>query len=181
MVYVALLRGINVGGKNKVDMKMLRQACTEAGMKSVVTYINTGNIIFTDVKRNKSQLVQLLEATILKTFDLTIKVLIRNFDEMKQVIHALPNTWTNDQQMKSDVLFLSEEYDSEEILQQLPIKSGIDTVHYVSGAILWSVERKNITKSGMHKLIGTKLYRNVTIRNVNTTRKIVSLMQEQYR
>lgn len=46
MVYVALLRGINVGGNNKIDMKLLKQTFEQAGMNDVVTYINTGNIIF---------------------------------------------------------------------------------------------------------------------------------------
>ncbi len=46
MIYVALLRGINVGGKNKIDMKLLKQTFERVGMNDVVTYINTGNIIF---------------------------------------------------------------------------------------------------------------------------------------
>lgn len=180
MVYVALLRGINVGGKNKVDMKTLKQAFTDVGMKSVVTYINSGNIIFSTDAFTKSQLTQLLENTIYKTFDLKIKVLLRNFDEIQQVVQALPDSWKNDQQMKSDVLFLWEEYDFPEIIDQLPIKLDIDTVHYVSGAVLWSIDKQNLSKSGMQKIIGTKLYRNITIRNVNTTRKIYALMQEQH-
>ncbi len=56
MVYVALLRGINVGGKNKVDMKMLKQTFENAGMTDVVTYINTGNIIFSHHNLSKEEL-----------------------------------------------------------------------------------------------------------------------------
>lgn len=78
--------------------------------------------------------------------------------------------------MRSDVLFLWDEIDDESVLNKLVIKPEIDTVKYVHGAILWSVE-KNITKSGMTKLVGSKPYQQITIRNVNTTRKIYELMQ----
>ncbi len=61
----------------------------------------------------------------------------------------------------------------------LAIKPNIDTVKYVPGAILWSIDKINATKSGMSKIVGSKLYQQVTIRNVNTVRKIYKLMQHQ--
>lgn len=177
MVYVALLRGINVGGRNKIDMKMLKQVFERVGMRSVLTYINTGNIIFTVNGHTKTTLTQLLEEAILSNFALPIKVLVRSLDDIQEVIHSLPDEWKNDKQMRSDVLFLWDEIDDESVMEQLVIKPQIDTVKYVPGAILWSVEKKFITKSGMSRLIGTKLYKQMTIRNVNTTRKIYELMQ----
>lgn len=53
MIYIALLRGINVGGKNKIDMKLLTQSFEQVGMNNVVTYINTGNIIFSHKGKTK--------------------------------------------------------------------------------------------------------------------------------
>lgn len=79
--------------------------------------------------------------------------------------------------MRSDVLFLWDEIDDESVLNKLVIKPEIDTVKYVPGAILWSGEKKNISKSGMTKLVDSKPYQQITIRNVNTTRKIYELMQ----
>ncbi|MFD2129972.1 DUF1697 domain-containing protein [Pseudogracilibacillus auburnensis] len=178
MIYVALLRGINVGGKNKIDMKMLKQTFERVGMTSVKTYINSGNIIFTYDSLSKSEISHLLEEAICKDFGLQIKILIRSFDAMKIIIDALPETWKNDQNMKSDVLFLWDDLDSETVLSKLVIKPGIDTVTYVNGAILWSVDKKNVTKSGIIKLGGTNLYKKMTVRNVNTTRKIYQLMQD---
>ncbi|MFE5430820.1 DUF1697 domain-containing protein [Peribacillus simplex] len=177
MVYVALLRGINVGGKNKINMKLLKQAFERVGMSSVVTYINSGNIIFTVNGQSKTTISHILEEAIHTNFGLQIKVLVRSFDDVKKVIHSLPESWTNDQQMKSDVLFLWDEIDDESVLNKLVIKPEIDTVKYVPGAILWSVEKRKITKSGMTKLVGSKPYQQITIRNVNTTRKIYELMQ----
>lgn len=178
MVYVALLRGINVGGNNKIDMKQLKAAFEQAGMKDVVTYINTGNIIFTDQEHAKNELSAILEKAILEHFGLTIKVLIRSMDDYREMMQSLPESWLNDQTMKSDVLFLWDDIDDEAVLDMLPFRPEYDRVIYAPGAILWSVDRENVTKSGMHKIIGTKIYYSVTVRNVNTTRKIFDLMQQ---
>lgn len=177
MIYVALLRGINVGGNNKISMKLLKETFEQAGMTAVTTYINSGNIIFADLSHSQEELPELLEQAIIKDFSLNIKVMIRNIDEIRTVVEALPDSWSNDDQLKSDVMFLWEEADKPSVLDELPIKPGIGTLLYVPGAILYAVERHNVNKSGMTKLIGSKLYRYMTIRNVNTTRKIYQLMQ----
>ncbi|WP_342429604.1 DUF1697 domain-containing protein [Neobacillus sp. FSL H8-0543] len=177
MIFIALLRGINVGGKNKIDMKLLKQTFEQVGMNDVVTYINTGNIIFTNKSASKTELSCILEEAINKDFGLEIKVVVRSVDDVREIINAIPETWKNDQDMKSDVMFLWDEMDDESVLENLVIKPNIDRVKYVPGAILWSVDTKNITKSGKSKIIGKKLYKQVTVRNVNTARKIYELMQ----
>ncbi len=177
MIYVALLRGINVGGRNKVDMKTLKTCFEKAGMTKVVTYINTGNIIFSTSDNSKPAIVNILEKAIHEDFNLDIKVVVRSLDDYQKVMKALPENWSNDKEMKSDVMFLWEEVDSEVILQQLEIKS-VDTVIYVPGTVLWSVLRDDAGKSGMQKLAGSKVYKLMTVRNVNTTRKIWELMKE---
>lgn len=178
MVYLALLRGINVGGNNKVDMKLLKKSFEQAGMKNVVSYINSGNIIFTTAGHSKNDIAHVLEEAILVTFGLQIKVLVLSLEDMKKVISSLPESWTNDDKMRSDVLFLWEDIDDESVLDKLTIKPEIETVKYAPGAILWSIDKINVTKGSMTKLIGTKLYQQMTIRNVNTTRKMYELMLE---
>lgn len=193
MIYVALLRGINVGGNNKVDMKRLKAAFEQAGMRQVVTYINSGNIVFSwdaeeaasgrslsgeQEQELKRKLAGILEETILREFNLPIRVVIRSLKDIREVIRHLPEAWTNDDTMRSDVLFLWAEADAPEVLDELKFKPEIDRVLYAPGAVLWSVDRANATKSGMQKLIGTKLYGLMTVRNVNTTRKIHQLMEE---
>lgn len=178
LIYVALLRGINVGGKNKVDMKELKAVFEEAGMVSVKTYINSGNIIFADSNRSKEELPVILERAILIHFELNIKVLIYSFDDFKKIAANIPKGWSNDKDMKSDVWFLWPEADKAAVLDQLTIKADIDQVKYVPGAILWSVDKKDAARSGMQKAIGIRLYKLVTIRNVNTVRKLLELMEE---
>lgn len=193
MVYVALLRGINVGGNNKVDMKRLKLAFEQAGMRQVVTYINSGNIVFSweaedgagsgsqslePEQERKHKLAGILEDVILREFSLPIRVVIRSLPDIREVIRSLPEAWTNDDTMRSDVLFLWAEADTPEVLDQIKFKPEIDRVLYAPGAVLWSVDRVNATRSGMQKLIGTKLYSLMTVRNVNTTRKIHQLMED---
>lgn len=177
MVFVALLRGINVGGNNKIDMKQLKQMFEGIGLTDVVTYINTGNIIFTDSSCSAQELSEKLEEAISAGFGLTIKVMVRNLNEIRAIMDKLPDNWTNDANMKSDVLYLWDEINEESVLEKLTIKPEVERVIYVHGAILWSYDRANAGKSGMSKIIGTKVYQKTTVRNVNTARKIYELMQ----
>jgi len=165
MIYVALLRGINVGGNNKVSMPQLKDAFERAGLKTVKTYINSGNIIFRNDSHTPSELVDLLEKTIADEFGFTVNVLIRDIDAMKAIVDAIPDSWRNDTTMKCDIMFLWN-----------VIKPGIDSVRYVRGAVLFAVDRQNVTKSGLLRLIGTPLYKQMTLRNCNTTRKLFELM-----
>lgn len=179
MVYVALLRGINVGGNNKVDMKLLKRTFEGIGMKAVATYINSGNVIFTDTEHTKPELAALIEKAVYEAFQFDIKVLIRSMSDFEAMMKILPESWKNDEDMKCDVLFLGEEIDREELPGELGGKPLIDTVMYTPGAILWSVARRNVTKSGLMKLAGSTLYKSMTIRNVNTARKLYDIMQSQ--
>lgn len=176
MIYVALLRGINVGGNNKIDMKMLTATLARVGMKSVVTYINSGNVIFVDELHTKTDITELLEKAIFEDFKLDIKVLIRSLDDFESMMKILPESWKNDKEMKSDILFLWEEVDQETVDAKLVINPQIDTVLYTPGEILWSVHKDNMTQSGLVKIVGTALYKKVTVRNVNTARKVYEIM-----
>ena len=176
MIYLALLRGINVGGNRKVDMLQLQALCEELGLAHVQTYINTGNVIFTSRKK-AARLQTELEQAIVDRFGFAVPVQIRTKTEITNLVQQLPERWTNDNTMKSDVLFLWSAVDTESVIETLPVREGIDTVMYVPGAVLWNVDRDNQTKSGLQKIVGTKFYKQVTIRNVNTVRKIYGLLQ----
>ena len=175
MIYVALLRGINVGGNNKVEMKKLKSSFEALGFTNVVTYINSGNIIFEDNAKKKNVIINEIEACIKNDFGLEIKVLINDFESIKNICKKLPDNWVKNDLMRTDVMFLWEEFDNKNIIEQLPVKS-VDNVKYALGAVLWNVEDKDYNKSGMQKLIGTKIYKNMTVRNVNTVRKIYEIM-----
>jgi len=175
MIYVALLRGINVGGNNRVDMKKLKTTFELLGFTKVVTYINSGNIVFEELLRAKDIIANEIEKAINQDFNLEIKVLLRNIEEITAIFSELPASWVKNEMMRTDVMFLWDEFDSPEIMEQINI-NPVDKVKYVPGAVLWNVEGKNYSQSGMLKFMGTKSYKNMTIRNVNTFRKLYQIM-----
>jgi uncharacterized protein (DUF1697 family) len=178
MTYIALLRGINVGGNNKIEMKRLASTFEQAGMTHVRTYINSGNVIFRSESLTRADLSELLERAIESDFGLRVKLILRDAESVTFAAAALPADWTNDQATRCDVMFLWDEIDSPEIIGSLPIKAGIDVVKYVPGAVLWRVDRTAVTRSGMIKLLGTRTYKQMTMRNCNTVRKLAELVEQ---
>lgn len=177
MKYVALLRGINVGGNNKVEMGRLKSTCESLGLKNVQTYINSGNVLF-ESSKNENQLEKIIADAIKKEFHLAVPVVVRSNNTMSKLEKEIPKSWTNDAEMKTDVLFLWDEVNDKSILEKIVIKPEIDSVMYIDGAVVWNVKRKDVTKSGLIKIVGTDIYKNVTIRNINTVRKLNELMRD---
>lgn len=173
--YVALLRGINVGGNSKVSMAELKFLFEKIGFKNVKTYINSGNVIFTSDQNDLLKMVSLIEVAILKNLKLPIRVVIRDSNNIKKLCQVLSAEFQNNTELKTDVLFLGDEYHSKKSLELIKFTS-VDHLKYVSGAIIWLVARADYKKSGMNKFVGTELYKNMTARNVNTVRKLALLL-----
>jgi len=173
--YLALLRGINVGGKNKVEMRKLKTVFENAGFSNVSTYINSGNVIFESKENDADKLISIIKM-ILKNFDFEIQVIIRSSANISKLTKAIPADWQNNDVQKTDVLFLRADFDNKKSLNLIKQTPGVDNVIYVNGAIIWNVKRIDYNRSGMKKFIGTELYKNMTARNVNTVRKFSELM-----
>ncbi len=178
MIYLALLRGINVGGNNKLNMKELSLALGGVGLDKVTTYINTGNIIFESNNLTVKDLEQTIHDAILVKFNLDIKVLIKSHDQIRTVAQAIPITWVNNSEMKCDVIFLWDGYDSEAVVSSVQVNKDVDNITHCSGALIWQIKRSDYPKSKMNKIIGTDIYKNMTARNCNTVRKILEKMDE---
>lgn len=177
-IYVALLRGINVGGNNKVEMGRLKTMFEQLDYRCVKTYINSGNIIFASNQKDPRAIASIIEKAILKEFGLAIKVLIRTQAQIEATCAAIKDDWTNGGDMKCDVMFLWESYDTPAALDQVGLKRDLADIIYVPGAVIWRIDRQYITRGGADKLIGSAIYKHMTIRNCNTVRKLRSLMQE---
>ncbi|MGB7600261.1 MAG: DUF1697 domain-containing protein [Candidatus Sulfotelmatobacter sp.] len=108
-VYVALLRGINLGGHKKIKMEELRASLAAMGFDDVKTYIQSGNVVFKTAKISDKALSRKIEATILSKFGHSVSVIIRTADEIKQVIANNPFLKQADiDQTKLHVMFLTE-------------------------------------------------------------------------
>jgi uncharacterized protein (DUF1697 family) len=172
--FVALLRGINVGGNSKVPMSDLKICFEEAGYSNVRTYINSGNVIFESKEKvDDVEIEKMLE----EKFGFSIRVVVKSAEDIKRICEKIPADWSNDIEQRTDVIFLWEEVDKPDVLKEIEINPGVDNLTYVKGAVVWNFDKKDYTKSKMHKFIGTHIYKNMTARNVNTVRKLNSLIE----
>ncbi len=176
-IYLALLRGVNVGGNNKVSMAELKKVFEDLGFSDIRTYINSGNVIFKSEETDEKKMVEKIEKGILDQFGLSIPIVVRSKEEIDRVAAEIPADWKNDQEMRTDVMFLWDEIDKSDVLDTIKVNPEVDTLIYTKGAVIWHVLRKNYTKSRMNKIIGTHFYKHLTARNVNTVRKLQELMK----
>ena len=177
-VFVALLRGVNVGGNNMISMRALKESFEAMGFKQVATYINSGNIIFTTKETDARKLERKIEQMLSKEYQLESKVVIRSLAEMAQLVKSLPRSWDGDSSRKYNVIFLRHAIDSEKILADLPVKNDIEELLYRPGTLLWSALASEAARSNMVKLATRKIYKDMTVRNLNTTKKLHELMKK---
>ena len=117
MTYLALLRGINVGGKNKVEMARLKTLFESIGCGDVRTYINSGNVIFTS-KRVAARLRTSIEKAIAKEFGFDVRW-CSGISSPVSVAELIPKSWKDDATMRCYVMFLWEEADALTVLERL--------------------------------------------------------------
>lgn len=176
--HIALLRGINVGGKNVIKMEELRVAFEKMGFLSVKTYIQSGNVLFKTNLKDRNQIVKIIEENLSDNFTYKAKVILRNKEEIKKTVDHFPLIFKNNS-WKHNVIFLSDSIDSKEILNEFKIKEEIENVFYYKGVLYWSALIEKINSSTMMKLSSRNEYQEMTVRNMNTTHKIFSLMCER--
>ncbi|HEV2216289.1 MAG TPA: DUF1697 domain-containing protein [Candidatus Dormibacteraeota bacterium] len=175
MTYVAFLRGVNVGGKGIVSMAAIKEALVALGLSDVRTYINSGNVIFSTRASDAPRLTSRIEKALEQHTGMAIKLLVMDHKALKKMVDAIPRGWVDDKTMRTYVLLLWKELDDRGILSRLPIKPGVDELKYTPGAVVWRVDRKDVGRSQMSKLVGTPMYKKITIRSANTMRKLNEL------
>ena len=175
--FVALLRGVNVGGNNMISMARLKDSFVETGFREVATYINSGNILFKATGQDPRIHEKKIERMLAAKHRLDCKVVVRSLEEMEQLVTSLPRNWGGDSQWRYNVIFLRHTIDSEDILKSLAPNSDIEQVVYRPGTLLWSAKVTDVTRTAMQKLPARKVFQDMTVRNLNTTRKLYELMQ----
>ena len=176
-VFVALLRGVNVGGNNMISMGALKESFTAIGFKDVASYINSGNLIFKTKEDDARKLEKKIEQMLSKEYQLDSKVVVRSLSEMEKLVKSLPRSW-GDTNWRYNVIFLRHTIDSEKILVDLPATGDIEQIVYRPGALLWSTQATEYNRTQLAKLASRKIYKDMTIRNLNTTRKLYELMKK---
>lgn len=173
--YVAFLRGINVGGKNKIKMETLREVCRALGFSVVKTYINSGNVLFETAKTNNKKLAAKIEAAIEKEFDLKIKTIVRTIGEIEEIIKNNPFEGEFENDKDVHVFFLDEELPDEK--RELLLSNNNENEEYfVRGREIFCHLKIGVLGSLMGKdYIGKKLKVSATARNWRTVNKVLEI------
>lgn len=177
--FALLVRGINVGGKNKVVMADLRQQLTDLGLGQVETYINSGNIFFT-TDLSRTQLVEDLSTFFENHYPFIERFSLLSREDYEAECANLPNWWTEEMARK-DVLFYTEGLDRESVEEKLlALKLGEEVLHFGKLAVFWGkFSEESYAKTAYHKhLMKMPFYRQMTIRNANTFDKIGALLKK---
>ncbi len=173
MKYAAFLRGINVGGKNKIKMETLREAFSALGFENVKTYINSGNMIFETAETDNGKLAAKIESAIEKEFALKIKVMVRKIDEIKDIVENNPFAGQFENDKDLHVFFLEEELPVEK-REFLLSNNNENEMFAVRNREIFCLLRVSVLDSLMGKdYIGKKLKVSATARNWRTVNKIL--------
>ncbi len=178
--YVALLRGINVGGNNIIKMADLKASLVEAGFDDVATYIQSGNVLFSSPETDVAKIDARFMAAMGKSFGYKAPVMFRSHAQMKSIVHDAPRDFgTRPDEYRYDVLFVRDPLTATEALSNITLREGVDAAAKGDDVLYFWRTLRNITRSHINKIVGTPMYQNITIRNWNTTSKLLTMMDER--
>ena len=181
MKYIALLRGINISGKNKISMPELKKLLEENNYQNVSTYLNSGNIIFECNIDNKETIMDNIHTLIKTKFLLDIPVYITTDKELEDILNNSPKWWgSSNKEIYDNLIFIIPPTKYEEVYNTIGSpKEGLEQIEEYNNCIFWSFELKNYRKSNWWvKTASTDIKDKITIRTANTMKKILEICQK---
>ena len=180
MKYVALLRGINVGGKNKVPMASLKKCLEILGFSNVSTYVASGNVIL-ESDKHVDEIKAHLEKALPECFKLDddlIKVLVLTRNQLQGIIDNRPEGFGDrPEKYHSDAIFLMG-IDSASVMPLFTPREGVDKVWPGDGVVYSQRLSSQRTKSRLNIVMATPAYKSMTIRSWSTTTKLLEIMKK---
>ena len=181
MKYIAFLRGINISGKNKTSMPELKKLLEENNYQNVLTYLNSGNIIFECNINNKQTIMNNIHTLIKTKFILDIPVYITTDKELEDILNNSPKWWgSNNKEIYDNLIFIIPPTKYEEVYNTIGSpKEGLEQIEEYNNCIFWSFDLNNYRKSNWWvKTASTDIKDKITIRTANTMRKILEICQK---
>jgi uncharacterized protein (DUF1697 family) len=176
---LALLRGINVGGKALIRMEELRACVATLGYEDVRTYIASGNVLFDTQEERLATLEDDLEAAIERRFRLPVRVTVRTPQELDELVEAVPAHWRANGSLRVNVAFLMRGVDAHALAADVQPREGVDEVAVVGRDLGWATRRDALTRSGLQKLISQPVYKELTVRSLKTTLTLQELLRAE--
>ena len=176
MRIVGLLRGINVGKSVKAPMKELKNLLEEIGLTDVLTYLNSGNVVFSSTVP-LPELQQSIQLSLERRFGEHIPILLLEGSRVIAIRDAIPVEWGSSEAEQTYVAYLFPEVDKPSLIDELPIKRDLLQIKYVPSAFIWNIKRENFNRSQITKISSHESYSKMTTRNVTTARKLAELCE----
>jgi uncharacterized protein (DUF1697 family) len=178
-IHVVLIRGINVGGRNKMPMAGLKECLEQLGFSNVSTYIASGNVIL-ESDKGADEIRDRIEEALPKCFELDdelIRVLVLTRDQLQAVINNKPEGFGEQpEKYHSDVIFLIG-IDSAQVMPVFNPREGVDQVWPGDGVIYSQRLSSQRTKSRLSRIIAAPEYKFMTIRSWSTTTKLLEMTE----
>ena len=176
--WLALLRGINVGGRNVIRMAELRECFAAEGFRDVVTYIQSGNVIFRSASFGPGELTARIEGMLAAAFDYRAKVTLRSREQMRAVVEGAPEGFgARPDVQRYDVLFLMAPLTAAAAMEHVRTRSGVDQAWAGEGVLYFSRLIAKASRSHLSRLASMSVYQSMTIRNWKTTTRLLQLME----
>lgn len=177
--FVALLRGINVGGHNVIKMADLRASFAGMGFTDVETLIASGNVVFTAKRASKSKLIADIEQRLSRDFRYRSRVHVVSADELTQVVAEAPTGFGGRPvTYRYDVLFVMEPFTAKQALAQVPVTPRVDEATAGRHALYFRRLVAKAAQSHLVRLAQQPVYQHLTVRNWNTTTKLLALASQ---
>ena len=176
--YIALLRGINISGKNKISMVELKKCFELLNFTNVKTHLNSGNVIFSSEEEKISDLAKLIEQMIKNDFNIEIPVFIILQEELKDILDHAPTWWgTDNKDIYDNLIFIIPPVTFVDVYNEIgEPKEGLEQIKEYKSAIFWSFSLKDYRKTNWwSKTINASAACKLTIRTANTIRKISTM------
>jgi uncharacterized protein (DUF1697 family) len=176
--YIALLRGINISGKNKIPMVELKKGFVALGFAEVATYLNSGNVVFSSVCTDTNVLVNSIESMIKDTFDFCIPVFIISQAALSEHLRNAPAWWGDEsKEIYDNLIFLMPPLSYEAFYNEMgQPKAEYEKAQNDASVVFWSFSRKDYQKTNWwSKTANSGIRDRITIRTANTVRKIVGM------
>lgn len=176
MRHIALLRGVNVGGKNTLPMPALAAALGARGFSRVQTYINSGNLLFDSDAEDEAMLQADIQALIREEFGIDTPVAVFSAEELAKMLDQAPPWWNGDRESKHNAIFVIPPMTAEEAMRAVgEAKPEYEQVAAAGRVIFWSAPLKTFGRTRWSKVVGSSVYGSITIRNANTAMKLLVL------
>ena len=177
-IYVALLRGINVGGHHKIPMAELRSLCTEMGLRDVQTYIQSGNLVFSS-EESEATIEDALEPSIERRFGHEISVIVRRADDWAAFVESNPFPEVGETDPKRLALGIAKATPNSRAIKDLRERAAHGEQLAQTGEALWvhfpdGVAKSKLSPDLMTRLVGSP----VTMRNWRTVLKLQDMAQQ---